>query len=83
MSLAVVRVDGVPAVTALKFRDGLQLGVGTSTGQVRLGGRWRAPTRKRLHTGKLNRPLIGGLNVLVMFVFLLFLLASIAMCLSM
>ncbi|KAK2155613.1 hypothetical protein NP493_2061g00051 [Ridgeia piscesae] len=27
-------VDGVPAVTALKFRDGLQLGVGTSTGQI-------------------------------------------------
>ena len=38
MSLVVVRVDGVPAVTALKFRDGLQLGVGTSTGQVRVDG---------------------------------------------
>jgi len=32
--LSVNSIDGVPSVTALKYRGGLQLGVGTSTGHV-------------------------------------------------
>lgn len=31
-----ISLDTIPAVTALKFQDGLHLGVGTSTGQVQL-----------------------------------------------
>lgn len=30
------RVDGIPSVTALTFKDGLTLGVGTATGQILL-----------------------------------------------
>lgn len=31
-----IRVEGIPSVTALAFKDGMTLGVGTATGQVLL-----------------------------------------------
>lgn len=44
------RVTGIPQVTALKFRDGLNMGVGTSTGQILLYDlRSNRPTRVKDH----------------------------------